>query len=123
MSSPVMSRPGKGPSQEYLLLDHLNRLGQSREERIGLHVHLSRLKPYNRKEHHTRVAAATFDSLIQAYEGQTFVLSNSDIFLTCKGAPAAEVDTTIAKVRFLFSDDLLGQGRFVEKMMTKDRIV
>lgn len=110
MSSPVMSRPGKGPSQEYLLLDYLNRLGQSREDRIGLHVHLSRLKPHNRKEHHTRVAAATFDSLIQAYEGQSFILSNSDIFLTCKGAPPAEIDTTIAKVRFLFSDDPLGQG-------------
>jgi EAL domain-containing protein (putative c-di-GMP-specific phosphodiesterase class I) len=110
MSSPVTSRPGKGPSQEYLLLDYLNRLSQNREGRIGLHVHLSRLKPYNRKEHHTRVAAATFDSLIQVYEGQTFMLSNSDIFLTCKGAPPAEIDSTIAKVRFLFSDDPLGQG-------------
>ena len=110
MSSPVTSRPGKGPSQEYLLLDYLNRLSNNCEERIGIHVHLSRLKPHNRKEHHTRVAAATFDSLIQAYEGQTFVLSNSDIVLTCKGAPPAEIDTTIAKVRFLFSDDPLGQG-------------
>ncbi|MBM3596800.1 MAG: hypothetical protein FJX35_01200 [Alphaproteobacteria bacterium] len=110
MSSPVTSRPGKGPSQEYLLLDYLNRLSGNCEARIGIHVHLSRLKPHNRKEHHTRVAAATFDSLIQAYEGQTFVLSNSDIVLTCKGAPPAEIDTTIAKVRFLFSDDPLGQG-------------
>ena len=110
MSSPVTSRPGKGPSQEYLLLDYLNRLSSNCEGRIGIHVHLSRLKPHNRKEHHTRVAAATFDSLIQAYEGQTFVLSNSDIVLTCRGAPPAEIDTTIAKVRFLFSDDPLGQG-------------
>ncbi|MBM3572402.1 MAG: hypothetical protein FJX52_08600 [Alphaproteobacteria bacterium] len=110
MSSAVSTRPGKGPSQEYLLLDYLNRLGSNREGRMGLHVHLSRLKPHNRQDHHTRVAAATFDSLIQVYQGQSFILSNSDIVLTCKDAPAAEIDATISKVRFLFSDDPLGQG-------------
>jgi EAL domain-containing protein (putative c-di-GMP-specific phosphodiesterase class I) len=116
MSSPVMSRPGKGPSQEYLLLDYLNRLGQSREDRVGLHVHLSRLKPHNRKEHHTRVAAATFDPLIQTYEGQSFILSNSDIFLTCKGAPPAEDDIARFCTRFRLEDEYDAMVKSVQNM-------
>ena len=100
----------KGPSQEYLLLDYVQRLGRSREARRVLHIHLSQLRPYNRQDHHIRIAAATFDALAQEYEGQTFVLSNSDIVFCCKGASTSDLEAAIMKVRFLFSEDPLSQG-------------
>ena len=49
----------RGPSQEYLLLDYLQRLGRNVEGRMAVHIHLSRLRPQNRQEHHIRIAAAT----------------------------------------------------------------
>ena len=65
--SPVQSKP-KGPSQEYLLLDYLQRLGRSVEGRMAVHIHLSRLRPQNRQEHHVRIAATTFESLFEYSE-------------------------------------------------------
>ena len=47
--SPVQSKP-KGPSQEYLLLDYLQRLGRSVDGRMAVHLHLSRLRPQHRQE-------------------------------------------------------------------------
>jgi hypothetical protein len=39
----------RGPSQEYLLLDYLQRLGRNVEGRMACHIHLSRLRPQNRQ--------------------------------------------------------------------------
>lgn len=101
----------RGPSQEYLLLDYLQRLARgSLEDRTAVHLHLSRLRPHNRRTHHIRIAAATFEGIVQNYEGQSFILSNSDIFFICKGASLQDIDTAVMKVRFLFSEDPLAQG-------------
>lgn len=100
----------RGPSQEYLLLDYLQRLGRNLEGRVAVHLHLSRLRANNRREHHIRIAAATFEGIVQNYEGQTFILSNQDIFFVCRGASVADIDTAVMKVRFLFSEDPLSQG-------------
>lgn len=101
----------RGPSQEYMLLDYLQRLSRNNlEDRTAVHLHLSRLRPNNRRDHHIRIAAATFEGIVQNYEGQTFILSNSDIFFICKGATLQDIDTAVMKVRFLFSEDPLAQG-------------
>jgi EAL domain-containing protein (putative c-di-GMP-specific phosphodiesterase class I) len=100
----------RGPSQEYLLLDYLQRMGKNLEGRRAVHIHLSRLKPQNRREYHIKIAAATFEGIVQNFEGQTFILSNSDIFFVCKGASVTDIDTAVMKVRFLFSEDPLSQG-------------
>ncbi|MBM3600149.1 MAG: EAL domain-containing protein [Alphaproteobacteria bacterium] len=110
MAMTSSSRPGKGPSQEYLLLDYVNRLARDREGRRAVHIYLSRLRSYHRQDHHVRIAAATFEPMVQAYEGQIIVLSNSDIFFTCKGASEAEIQAAITKVRLLFSEDPVTQG-------------
>jgi EAL domain-containing protein (putative c-di-GMP-specific phosphodiesterase class I) len=110
MAMTSQTRSGKGPSQEYLLLDYINRLARDREGRRAVHIHLSRLRSYNRQDHHVRIAAATFDVMVQSHEGQSFVLSNSDIFFACKGASDAEIQAAITKVRFLFAEDPLTQG-------------
>jgi EAL domain-containing protein (putative c-di-GMP-specific phosphodiesterase class I) len=85
-------------------------MGKNLEGRRAVHIHLSRLKPQNRREYHIKIAAATFEGIVQNFEGQTFILSNSDIFFVCKGASVTDIDTAVMKVRFLFSEDPLSQG-------------
>ncbi|MSP47732.1 MAG: hypothetical protein EXQ95_00235 [Alphaproteobacteria bacterium] len=106
----------RAPSQEYMLLDYLQRLGKNLEGRRAVHIHLSRLRPQNRRDYHIKIAAATFEGIVQNFEGQTFILSNSDIFFVCKGASVTDIDTAVMKVRFLFSEDPLSQGEDEEDL-------
>lgn len=95
------------PSQENLLLDYVQRLETHKAGRRAVHIHLSRLKSQNRREHHIRIASNTFDPLIKMLEGQLFQLKNSDIFFIYKSESQNDVETSILKLRFLFSDDPL----------------
>ncbi|MDE0809246.1 MAG: hypothetical protein OSB69_07935, partial [Alphaproteobacteria bacterium] len=100
----------RGPSQEYLLLDYMQRLGRNIDGRMGVHIHLSRLRPQNRQDHHIRIAAATFEGMVANYEGQIFTLSNADLFFICKDVAIEDIDAAIMKVRHLFNEDPLSQG-------------
>jgi hypothetical protein len=106
------SDPGKRlPSQESLLLDYVHRLDQHRAGRSAVRVYLSELKPYNRREHHVRIAANAFDSMVKVLQGQLFVLKNSDLVFIFKNEVRHQAETAIVKLRFLFSDDpLLGDS-------------
>jgi hypothetical protein len=100
--------PSESPaSQENLLLDYIHRLESHRRGRKAVHVHLSRLLPHHRREHHVRTAANSFDPLVKAQHGQLFMLKNADLFFIYKGEAQADVDTSILKLRFLFNDDPL----------------
>lgn len=116
-----MAREGNRPSQEYLLLDYVQRLDRHREGRRGVHVHLSRLKPQNRREHHIRIAINTIEEFVSAYEGQIFVLGNNDVIFVTKGATLPQLDEAVMRLKYLFSEDPLtmtdpdgedGHGRF-----------
>ncbi|MDG1887835.1 MAG: hypothetical protein P8J85_11550 [Alphaproteobacteria bacterium] len=113
--SPAQNKP-KGPSQEYLLLDYLQRLGRSVDGRMAVHIHLSKLRPQNRKEHHIRIAATTFEGLSQLYDGQVFTLGSSDLVFICKDASIEDIDATILKVRHLFNEDPLTFGEEEEDL-------
>src|SRR3546814_4150090 len=78
--------------QEKLLLDYVRRLDRFREGRRAVYLHLSRLRAYNRREHHMRIAGTTFDTLIKKFDGGLFRLQNSDIVFIAKGADVAEID-------------------------------
>ena len=95
------------PSQEMLLLDYVQRLEKHRKNRRALHVHLSALLPQNRREHHVRIAANTFDSMVKMLQGQLFILASTDLMFIFKDAVADEVESAVVKLRFLFSDDPL----------------
>lgn len=106
----------QGPSQEYLLLDYLQRLTRSLEGRMAVHIHLSRLRPQNRQDHHVRIAATTFEGMTQTYDGQVFILSSSDLFFVCRDASIDDIDAAILKVRHLFNEDPLTHGEEEEDM-------
>lgn len=94
-------------SQEHLLLDYLNRLERHRTERRAVHIHLSGLSTQNRREQHLRIAAATFDNLVKMLQAQSFTLGNADLMVVYKAQAQDEVESSIVKLRFLFSDDQL----------------
>ncbi len=95
------------PSQEHLLLDYVRRLEKHKDGRQAVHIHLSSLKPFNRRDHHIRAAANSFEFLVREMQGQLFVLQSSDLFFIYKDRAQPEVETVVQKVRYLFSDDPL----------------
>ncbi|MCG8508993.1 MAG: EAL domain-containing protein [Rhodospirillales bacterium] len=99
--------PQEGKSQENLLLDYVRRLEKHKQGRRAVHIHLSGLRPFNRREHHVRVAADSFEPLIKGLQGQLFTLRNSDLFFIYKSESQGDVEVAIQKIRYLFSDDPL----------------
>jgi hypothetical protein len=92
---------------EKLLLDTAQRLARFRAERRVLHVHLSRLRPYNRRGSHIRIAANTFENLVKQFDGSIFQLANGDLVFVCKGARVDALDEAVARLRYLFGEDPL----------------
>lgn len=100
-------RKGAAVGQEKLLLDYVRRLDRFREGRRAAYLHLSRLRPYNRRDHHMRIAGITFDTLIKKFDGGLFRLQNNDMVFVAKGATVADIDEAVLRLRFLFSEDPL----------------
>jgi hypothetical protein len=94
---------------EKLLLDTVQRLERFRAERRAVHIHLSRLKPYNRRELHVRIAVNTFENLVKQFDGAIFLLRNSDIVFISKGAQVEAIEEAVMRLRYLFSEDPLAQ--------------
>jgi hypothetical protein len=95
------------PDYEDLLVDYAERLRKHLPGRRAVHIHLSRLKPHNRREHHIRIAASSFNALAQRHEGQIFTLKNCDLVVVLKNARPAELDEVLLRLRYLFSEDPL----------------
>ncbi|WP_252508661.1 hypothetical protein [Magnetospira sp. QH-2] len=95
------------PSQESLFLDYVQRLDDHKDGRMMIHIHMSDLRPYNRRDHHLRIAANSFESLVKSLQGQLFTLSNSDMLLIFRKDALHEVETSVVKLRFMFGDDPL----------------
>jgi hypothetical protein len=94
-------------TQESLLLGAVERVGRIRQGRIAVHVHLSRLRPQNRQDGHVRIALRMLEPMVNAYRGQMFLLTNSDVVFMLKDANLADVENMIYKLRALFSKDPL----------------
>jgi len=103
----ISTKQEASPGEEARLRDYSVRLAQHLGGRRAVRVHLSRLRPYNRLEHHIRIAINTFDSLLQKFDGQRFLLVNRDLVIVVADASVADIDRVILKLRFLFSDDPL----------------
>jgi len=103
----MATQPDKLPSQEKLLTDYVRRLEKLKDGRGLAHIHLSQLRPFNRRDQHIRTAAQNFDSLVKDMNGQLFILKNADLFFFFKTTAKPQVETVIQKIRFLFGDDPL----------------
>jgi hypothetical protein len=84
-------------------------LSRYRDGRRAVHIHLSKLKSHNRREHHLRIAANTFENQIKAFDGQLFRLANHDLFFVFRDVGPEEIDEAVMRLRYLFNDDPLTQ--------------
>lgn len=107
MNAPPSGGMSRGNSQENLLLDYVHRLERHRADRRAVHIHLSGLEAQNRREHHTRIAANTFEGLVKLMQAQVFTLANADLMIIYKAQAQDEIEAAVVKLRFLFSDDPL----------------
>ncbi len=103
----MANAPETRRSQEALLLEYVQQLEKTRAGRKALHVHLSQLRPYNRRDNHLRTAAANFDPIARANNGQLFALANGDLFFFYKAEVQAQVDAVVQRLRYLFGEDPL----------------
>ncbi len=99
----------RAPTAEYALYDYAERLEKHRRGRTAIHIHLSKLQPHNRREHHIRIATNTFESLVRYFDGQLFVLRNNDIVFVARDVPIEKIDDAVLRLRYLFSEDPLAQ--------------
>lgn len=95
------------PDHEELMLDYAVRLRRHTVDRRAVHIHLSRLSPNYRRSTHIRIAANSFNNLVQDHEGQCFRLINGDLIVIVKDATVAQIDEVVLRLRYLFSDDPL----------------
>lgn len=93
--------------EERLLLDRLKRIEQNMAGYFAVHLHLSELKPANRKAHFIRLAARAFENVIGQYEAVLYQFVSSDLVLICRSVPVEDVELPVEKVRGLFSEDPL----------------
>ena len=103
-------RPPEVASQEARLLDYAERLSRFRQGRRAAHLRLSALQPYNRRDHHLRIAVKTFESMVSLFEGQSFLLGNGDIVFIGNQATPAAIEEAVMRVRHLFEGDPLVTG-------------
>jgi hypothetical protein len=108
---PVSNQPKdeQRSSQEHQLFEFTQRLAKFRAGRRAVHIHLSDLRPYNRRGHHIRIAINTFEFLVKQMDGQIFALGNTDLIFVCKGADIVAIDEAVMRLRHLFNDDPLTQ--------------
>jgi len=86
------TRDNRTVDQEQALLDYVGRLERFTEGRRAVIVHLSQLRPYNRREHHFRIAASCFDKLTKKHESALFRLAAGDYVFITKGATIEELE-------------------------------
>ena len=91
--------------REAALLDFVERLRKFTKGRRAVHIRLSKLRPYNRRAHHMRIAASAFDPLVRAYDAAVFRLFNNDLVVICDGADVADMDHPVLHLRYLFAED------------------
>lgn len=99
--------PQRLPPQETLLLDYVERLDRHREGRRAVWLHLSKLRPYNRRPQHLRIAYSTLEPVAARFDGTLFRVFNGDAILICKGARVADIDEAVLRLSFLYSEDPL----------------
>ena len=88
-------------------VDYLRKLEPHRQQRRMVWARLSLLKPENRRDKQQQQALGTFDPLIRHDIVKPFLLSNADIALFFKDEAQDQVESALAKLRFLFNDDPL----------------
>jgi hypothetical protein len=93
--------------REAAFLDYAEHLRKFTKGRRAVHLHLSKIRPYNRRAHHMRVATSTFDELVRDFDSVQYRMFNDDLVVISNGASVADIDHGVLNLRYLFKDDPL----------------
>jgi hypothetical protein len=104
-SEPHRAAPQASP--ERMLLDFTQRIERTKAERIAAHVQIARLQPHHKSPNHLRIAVNTFEACVKQLEGQFVRLSNDDLVFVGRCADKAGIESAVARLRLLFSNDAL----------------
>ena len=113
------------------LLEYYNSLDYTIKGWQMGHLQLSKLRPQSRGENQIRIAADAMNSILERFEGRSFIMPRGDIVLLVKGAPQSDVQKQVTRLRYLFNDDPLFAGatesdssRFVQffDLITEHRV-
>jgi hypothetical protein len=74
---------------ETQLLAFVRKLERNYYDWRVVHLHLSALKPRNRRDYQLRIAAREFDGLVRKFKSELFQVSNGDIFFMVSTPPRA----------------------------------
>jgi hypothetical protein len=91
---------------EKLLYETAQRLGRIRDGRIAVALHLSRLRPQNRRGS-LRVVERMLESMVTRFNGQLFILGNADVIFYVNQPDTRTLREQIHKLRGLFASDPL----------------
>lgn len=86
-------------------MDYVRRLAACANGRRAVVLRLSKLRAYNRRAHHLHAATSGLRYMVEAAEGQLFVLDSADTIFVYKLEVQQRVEREIQKIGFLFSDD------------------
>ena len=103
-------QPSEHDQVETQLLSFVRKLERDYSDWRVVHLHLSGLKPRNRRDYQLRIAAREFDALIRKFKSELFQVSNGDVFFIWHGGTYADVDPVVLRLRYLFSDDPLAHS-------------
>jgi hypothetical protein len=98
------------PAVESQLLAYVRQLERNYYDWRATHLHLSCLKPHNRRDYQLRIAAREFDGLLKKFKSELFQAGNGDIFFLWHGGTFGDVDPVVLRLRYLFSDDPLANA-------------
>jgi hypothetical protein len=95
---------------ETQLLAFVRKLERNYYDWRAVHLHLSALRPRNRRDYQLRIAAREFDGLVRKFKSELFQIANGDIFFVWHGGSYADIDPVVLRLRYLFSDDPLANA-------------
>lgn len=104
-SEPQRAAPQASP--ERMLLDFAQRIERTKAERIAAHVQIAALQPHHKSSNHLRIAINTFETCVKQLEGQFVRLTNDDLVFVGRLADKAGIESAVARLRLLFSNDTL----------------
>lgn len=98
---------GQIGAAEAQVMDLVDRIDRMTENRVAVHLHMSRLKEYNRRPHHMKISAHSWESLIQGGGGVLYRMSNDDVVFIGPQERYAGIDEVVQRTRKMFSGDPL----------------
>lgn len=98
-------------TDEAALMSALERLDRHRQNRWGLELRLSALRPYHRRPQHVRAVRKLLSPLRQRFDASVFQLATGDLFILMQCPNIGEAKPVLLNISNLFADDPLIAGK------------